>query len=406
MGYKRQALAGLSYMGGLRVLTRAISYGKIAILARLLTPEQFGLFGIASLVMAFLEIITETGVNVFLIQEKGDIKGYINTAWAVSICRGAVIALFIALTSPLVASFFQNSNSTNLILLISVIPLIRAFINPAVVTLQRDLKFKSEFCLRTVIFLVETIVSITFAFYLKNASSLIYGLIAAAALEVIITQIFIKPRPRFELDFEKVKKVIKRGKWITIAGTSNYFVEHLDDTLVGRLVGTSALGIYQMAYKISLLPLTEISQVVSMVTFPVYVKIADDKQRLKSAFAKTSLATTILATAFGIFLYVSAPIVVNILLGEKWQEVTPLLKVLAIFGIFRAISSVQFTLFNSLKKQRLVATSLFIEFFALLIIIVPFITKFGTIGAAYAALFASIVPLPFIARASYQILKN
>ena len=83
---------------------------------------------------------------------------------------------------------------------------------------------------------------------------------------------------------------------------------------------------------------------------------------------------------------------------------SPILRVLAIFGILRATSSVQFVLFNSLKQQHLVAKSLLIEFVALFAILIPFINKFGTIGAAYATLFAVLVPLPFIALNSYKLL--
>jgi lipopolysaccharide exporter len=87
MGYFRNAVKGVVWMASLRGSTRAIAYVKIAILARLLGPEEFGIFGIASLVLALLEILTETGINAYLIQEEGKIKKYLNTAWVVSIIR-------------------------------------------------------------------------------------------------------------------------------------------------------------------------------------------------------------------------------------------------------------------------------------------------------------------------------
>src|SRR3990170_4336273 len=96
-------------MGALRVLVRGLGFFRIAILARLLTPSQFGIFGIATLVLSFLEIATETGINIFLIQIKENVDDFINTAWIVSIIRGILISFIIIITSPLVVNIFNLS---------------------------------------------------------------------------------------------------------------------------------------------------------------------------------------------------------------------------------------------------------------------------------------------------------
>src|SRR3989442_1582306 len=97
MGYTSQALKGISWTAILRVSTRIITVLKTALLARLLSPLQFGIFGIAAIVLAFFEVLTETGINVFIIQEKRDIKEYINSAWVVSIARGVILFITIIL---------------------------------------------------------------------------------------------------------------------------------------------------------------------------------------------------------------------------------------------------------------------------------------------------------------------
>ena len=80
MGYTNKAIKGISWMSAFRGITRIMAFAKIAVLARVLTPSQFGVFGIASLVLVFLEVLTETGINVFLIQSQKDINKYINSA--------------------------------------------------------------------------------------------------------------------------------------------------------------------------------------------------------------------------------------------------------------------------------------------------------------------------------------
>ena len=130
---------GIIWTGSLRIVTRGLTIFKTIILARLLTPFQFGIFGIASLVLGLLEMITETGVNVVLIQEKDKIDKYLNTGWVVSIVRGIMISLFIIIFTPLITSFFSSPYSKNILYLISIIPFIRGFVNPAIINYQKDL---------------------------------------------------------------------------------------------------------------------------------------------------------------------------------------------------------------------------------------------------------------------------
>src|SRR3989344_6047360 len=115
MGYSKQAIIGISWIGAFRVFSRLIAFLRVIVLARLLVPSQFGVFGIASMALALLEILTETGINVFLIQKKDDLREYINDAWLVSIFRGLLIAVLIVLTAPLIISFFKIPQSKELI---------------------------------------------------------------------------------------------------------------------------------------------------------------------------------------------------------------------------------------------------------------------------------------------------
>ena len=130
MGYLKDTIKGVSWMAALRGATRITAFIKIAVLARLRTSLEFGIFGIASFVLAFLEIITETGINIFFIQEKAGLEKYNNTAWVVSIARGILISLMLLISTPFVSLFFRTPVSRTILLLISLVPFIRGFINP------------------------------------------------------------------------------------------------------------------------------------------------------------------------------------------------------------------------------------------------------------------------------------
>jgi O-antigen/teichoic acid export membrane protein len=394
MGYFRNAFSGIKWMGALRGVTRMGAFVRIAILARILTPSQFGVFGVASLMLVFLETITQTGINVFLIQEKKRLEEYVNTAWVVSIIRGFFITAILLFVSPFISQFFNSPESLNLLKIIAIVALIRGFINPSRVRFMKDLDFKKEFWFSLIIFIVDTTTAILFSIVLNSPVGLVWGLVAGALVEVTLSLVAINPRPKFIFEMNKIKDVLSKGKWVTGAAILDYSFEQGDDMVVAKLLDTSALGIYQQAYKISTLPLTEVTRVFNQVTFPVYSNIAGDILRLKSAFFKTTLVLMTIIVPIGIFLYLFPEPVVLILLGKNWLEVIPVLKILALFGILRAFTVSVIPLLNSLKLQKYVTLITLSQFVVMAITIFPLISSKGTSGAAISVLIASLLTIP------------
>lgn len=394
MGYFKDTIKGISWMGTLRVYTRLIALIKISVLAHLLAPFEFGLFGIATLVLAFLEIITETGINIFLIQEKDDVRRYNNTAWVVSILRGFLISLFIIISAPFVSSFFKSPESYRILLLISLVPFIRGFINPAIINFQKELLFAKEFLLRSTIYSLDALTAIAFALKYHSAISFIFGLIVGALVEVTASFIFIKVKPKFEFDLKKLKLVISRGKWVTLAGFFNYIFENLNSGAVGRFLDVVSLGYFQMAYKIASLPTTEIGDVVQKVTFPVYSKISDDNARLKKAFTRSILGTLFLVLPFGLILFFFPGQIINIILGEKWMGIIGLVKVMAFYGVARALIVSTYPLFLALKRQKYITAITAVSAIGLAVAIVPLVKIYGSVGAAISSLIGLALAIP------------
>lgn len=394
MGYTRSAIKGISWMTALQGLFRLFTFLKIAVLARVLTPSQFGIFGIASLILAFLEILTETGINVLLIQSKTEISEYIDTAWVISILRGFIIFLGIVLTAPLITYFFNSPNALGIILLISISPLVRGFINPAEVNFQKNLKFNYEFVFRTSLYFIDAFVAVVFALLTHSVYSLALGLISSAALEVIISFIFIKPTPRFKYDISYLKDIFHRGKWVTGVSIFNYFGENGDNIVVGKVLGASSLGIYQVAYRIAILPITEISDVINKVIFPVYSKI-NEKNRLVKAFIKTTLLNALLTFIIGSVIFLHPEFVIKIILGPQWLSAVPILKALAIFGILRAVLSPASVVFLAKGRQKYLAIIMFARLAMLGMTIVPLVIAFGLVGAVYSQILSAVVSFVF-----------
>lgn len=406
MSYTKTIIRGVSWVSGLRIFTRIFSFLKIAILARILSPQEFGIFGIASLALVFVELLTETGVNVFIVQTKKNIEEYIDSAWIVSITRGIIISTILLIFSPIIASFFKAPSSLNVLYLISIAPFVRGFINPSTANFQKNLKFNVEFVLKGSVFAFDSIVSIFLALITHSVFSLVWGLIAGAVLELILSFIISKPRPKFKFKKLYLNEIFHKGKWVTVYGLLNYAGEQGDNVIVGKILGSSALGIYQMAYKISYLPISEISDVVNRVVFPVYTKIESDKTRLINAFKKTTLLISALSISLGFFIFIFPKEIVLIILGEKWITAVPILRILALYGVIRAIYGPSTALFLAVGKQKYITVMTFVRFLGLSLTIYPFIVMYGIIGAAYSVLFSVLVEIPVILHLIVRIFRE
>lgn len=406
MGYTRDALKGVSWISGFRIVSRGMTFAKTLVLARVLTPAQFGVFGIASLILALLEMLTETGINVVLIQSKEKIDKYLDSAWVVSILRGIIISLLLITLSPFIASFFNTPEVLGILLFMSVVPFVRGFINPAVVNFQKELDFKTEFWFRSVLFFFDASISIVLALITHSVYSLVWGLLAGALLEVLLSFMIVKPLPKFSIQKEYFKEIFHKGKWVTAYGIFNFIAQEGDNIVVGKIMGASSLGIYQMAYKISTLPISEITDVVGKVVFPVYVKIEGDRKRLLKAFSKTLLLTFLVSVCLGFIIFFFPKEIVLLLLGSKWLAAVPVLQVLAGYGVLRTIAGPASALFLAVGKQKYVTFMTLIRFLGLALTIYPFITLYGLVGAGYSALFSVAIEMPIIAYYIYRISKT
>jgi O-antigen/teichoic acid export membrane protein len=405
MGYFKDAFKGVSWMATLRGVVRGLAIVKIAILARVLSPAQFGNYGIALLVLGFLEVLTETGINVFLIQETEDTRSYLDSAWVVSIIRGLLVALIILVSIPLVVHFFNAPNVTFLLYLTAGIAFVRGFINPMEVTFQKKLQFKKDFFFEGFLYLVDASVAIGLGIITHSESAMVIGMLAAAAAEVVLSFIIFKDRPKLSIEKSKVAKVISSGKWITGAGIFSYIFQNIDNVTVGKVLGTSSLGYYQQAYRISTLPVSEVGNIFNKVTFPVYVTIGGDKERLKKAFTKTLGVIAALVIPFTIIiLFFSRPVIL-IFLGEEWLVIEPVLKILAVFGALKSVLNFSYSLFLSLKLQKYAMYSEMMGILGMGIAIYPMTLKYGIFGAGASTIIAFVCSLPVVIYGLHKIFK-
>ncbi len=403
MGYKNETLKGIGWVGALRGSTRMISFLKTVIIARILTPSDVGLYAIAFFMLALMEVLTETGVNVVLLQKKGNVDEYISTAWIISMARSLVIAIVLLVFAPLIALFFKMPEAEGLIKLIALVPFLRGFINPSIILFQKRLQFGLDFGFRFTIFAFDALVAILVTLVLKNPYGLIVGLIMGVVLEIFLSFVIARPWPGLYFDKQKAHEVVNRGKWITGAGFFQYLFREGDDAVVGRLLGVAALGYYQMAYKIATLPISEVADVFAKVTLPIYVNISEDKKRLKKAFWQTTMVVSSFSFVFALFLIISAHPLIIIVLGHKWLPAVPVLRIVSIYAFLRAVTQPAFTLLLALNKQEEVMLITLVGITAMFASIIPLTNAYGIVGTGASTIIGILAMLPFI---YYHAFKN
>jgi O-antigen/teichoic acid export membrane protein len=405
MGYSKKAIKGLGWVSSLQVLSKGIIFVKYIVIARFLFPSELGLFGISMLTISFLQSMTETGISAFLVH-KDNSEEYVSSAWIVTIARGLVLFLLAVLIADPISVFFNSPDSLRLILVASLIPLIGGFINPAAVKFQKNLDFNKQFIYRFVITLSDFAASVLLIVIFKNAFALVIAVTFSTFVETALSLLFITPKPRFIFEKKKLTEIFHFGKWLTLVVSTNYFSQQLDSIVVGKLLGTTSLGIYQFAQKFSLQIMSDAGDVFSTVTFPLFSKIKDDIQRTKKALLKILLSVTLLFGTITLFLILFSNYILTLLVGQRWLGADIPLKIFSLTGLITAFMAIITSLFLAHARQDITAKMLIIRLIIIAIFIIPVSVKFGIIGASFTSLISFIFVIPIAIYGTKTILSK
>jgi O-antigen/teichoic acid export membrane protein len=357
-----------------------------------LSPEDFGLFGIAMLSISVLETFSNTGFNAAVIQRQGDTESYLDTAWTVSAIRGVVLFLCLFFASPSIAKFFNSFQADLVIKIIAISTLLYGFRNIGVLFFQKELEFNKQFTYELSGTLVDLSVAIILAIKLQNIWALVYAGLAANFVRLFLSYLIHPYRPRLRFDMEKFQELFGFGKWVLGSGILIFLITQGDDIFVGKVLGVAALGLYQMAYTLSNLPATEITHVISQVTFPAYSKFQDDLPRLRKAYLRVFHFTAFLSIPLSAGIFIMAPDFTRIFLGEKWMLMISAFQVLAFWGIIRSLGATVGPVFQSVGRPEVLTKLQLLVLVLLCITIYPFSMKWGIWGTSLAVILSTFFP--------------
>lgn len=403
MGYKRQVFSGFSLHGFVTVATALASGVKIIFLARLLSPHDFGVFSLVAVLLGSMESLTETGINTTIIQSERSVNYFLDTAWVISIFRGFAIGILILIAGIAMRSIYHEDVLLSLAAVAAFVPAIRGFINPAIVSLHKEMLFFRDSLYRLSLVVVDMIFAIVFALILKSSLAFVLGMASTALFEVGFTFLFLKERPRFVYMASRAKEIYQNAKSLNLAMALGYAVQNVDNLIVGKVVNTTSLGLYAQGYSLSHKFNLELSKSVQHATLPVYVRILKDKARLRSAFWKSTI------TSMGAFILISSPLIffpkfiVQVILGGgKWAGVEVILPYLAVAGLIQSFVLLGQNVFTSVKSYRWLNFTLGLNVLSLIFFIWMWATANGLQGAVNGLIVSRLITFVFVSLGIYK----
>ena len=354
---------------------------QLVILARLLSPADFGLMAIIMSVIMFALQFVDMGVNNAIIHHQLISDNERNSLYWLNLSSGLFLTVLLLLCSSWIAEFYHESSLKPLLWIISPYFTIIALSQQLRVFAEKELLFSKIALLDLTSATVGFFTMLILAFNNYGVYSLVYGFLANAVTSSLLLWIFLSHgwRPHFRLQINEVKKFLIFGSYAIANNLVSTINSSADIFLGGRILGTSALGTYSLPRDLSLNIASVINPIITKVGLPVMAKSQNDLILLKSIYLKTILMTASINFPIYFGLFVFSPEVVAIVFGEQWTASAPLLRILSFWGLLRSIGNPVGSLIFAVGRADLA----FKWNFSWTLIMIPSIVmglQFGTIG--------------------------
>ena len=387
MSLKKKTIRGLKWSGVSQVTKQISQFIITAILARLLSPEDFGLIGMAMVFTGFAMIFNELGISSALIQKQNTHEEHLSSAFWLNILVGFfLMVLFIAL-APVIAWFYKKPILQPVISVMSVGFFISGFtvVQQAIITKRMD--FKSLSIRDIVATTVGGAVGIVMALRGFGLWSLVGQFLMFTFLNSSLLWFISDWRPKFIFSRVAVKDIFHFSANLTGFNVVNYFARNVDYLLIGKFLGSEALGFYTLAYKLMMLPLQNISWVITKVMFPAFSKIHQDLKKVQDNYLNLIYVISLVSFPTMITLFFLSSDLIVLIFGHKWVAVIPVIKVFCFCGMVQAIATTVGVIYQSQGRPDIqLKFSLFISIPSVVIAVMLGMKK----GIYYIALFYTI----------------
>lgn len=369
----------------------ALQFLQVAILARLLAPVDFGLMALMVAVIAFAQIFTDMGVSNAIIYHQQVSQEELSSLYWLNVVAGAGMMLLVMLISPFIAGFYDAPALQPLLMAISFYFLIGAMGQQLMVVAEKELRFAMLARIELVSALAGFAVSVMWAWLDPSVTALIAGMMASAITMTVLCWLMLANgwRPMWRLRLGEISHFLSFGGYTMANNLVNTFNLQADIFIGGRFLSASSLGVYSLPRDLSLRVVDVINPIVTRVGLPVMAKAQHDQTFLKNVYLKTLRMTASVNFPIYMAIVAFAPEVVALLFGSQWNDVIPLLRVLALWGLFRSVGNPVGSLIFAVGR----ADMAFKWNLALVFIVLPgvwFGAQYGNQGLAIAMILISM----------------
>lgn len=394
---------GAAWMVLFKLLDRTLGLLSILVLARLLTPADFGIVAMASATIAVLELLGAFSLDLALIQNQNTTRKHYDTAWTFNILANIAIALLMLLIAAPSASFFREPRVEYVIYGLAAGVFVQGFENVGVVAFRKELMLNREFGFLLAKRLIGVITGVVLAIAFRSYWALVAGSVASQLAGVALSYVLHPFRPRLSLAARR--ELIHFSKWLFINNILFVGNHKAPDFIIGRLSGSTTLGIYNLGHEIANLPTTELAAPINRAVYPGYAAMARDPGALRTAFLGVASSVALIAIPAAAGLAALAGDLVGVLLGEQWTACIPIIQILSIQGLLVALQTNAGYVFIATGNPRTV-TGLASMRLAILVPSLLVGTAWGgVVGAASGALCTTIAMLPFNYAAIFRTLS-
>lgn len=376
------------------IIKRVLDLIVKLVLARILFPEDFGVVGMATVFISFIQVLNEAGMGAALIQKKESefSSEHLNTVFWTNLIWSIFLYIIIFLASPYIADFYNTEILVKVIPILSLTILFSAFNVVHKSQLMRDLKFKKLAFVNNISTLIAGIVALVLAYLDFGIWALILNTILISLISVPLFYYQTKWKPKSKFEYKYLKEILSFGIFTTFTQIIINVVSNADYLLIGKFVTPAAVGVYSLAYMMTSLVKAQVTSMLNRVMFPFYSKIQDDISLLSKYYLQTVKYYAIILFPIMVFIIVLGEEIINIFYGQKWIATVLPMKILAIGMMISVLTNGYNLLFRSIGNAKI---ELKVQIITSLLIYLPCITigiyLNGYIGVAWGVVVSTLI---------------
>jgi O-antigen/teichoic acid export membrane protein len=379
----RSLLHGLAWTSAAKWGSQVLSWGATVIIARLLTPDDYGLVGMASIYLGLVTMLSEFGLGATVMALRDLSEEQVAQLHGFAFLFGtASFAVSCAMAGPL-GTFFHSAELPAVIIVMSVTFVISSFQIVPAALLRRDLRFRDLAMIDTVSALTLSLTMIAFAYFGFRYWTLVIGGVLSSTLATAQT-LRLRRHRMARPHANTLKHAMTFSGHILTSRLSWYAYSNADFLVAGRILGKAALGVYDFAWTLANVPIEKITVLIGQVAFPIFAAVQHEPAEIRRYLLRLTegLALLTFPASFGMALV--APDFVSVFLGPKWAGAVVPLRLLAVFVGFRSVMPMFAQILNVTRDSRF---AMYTSILSAVVMPTSFYvmgTRWGTAGLAMA----------------------